>query len=143
MALSFHLDIVSAESAIFSGIATRVVAPTATGEIGILARHAPLLARLKAGGVRVALGGVREGEEEIYFISGGFIEIQPHVVTILADTAVRTQDLDKAAAQAAMARIEKEMNGGKLANIEYERLKAELDMMAALLRAIEHLSKRR
>jgi len=142
MSLTFHVDIVSAEGAIFSGIASMVVAPTVTGELGILARHAPLLARLKAGAVRVELGGVKEGEEEVFFISGGLLEIQPHVVTILADTTVRTRDMDEAAARAAVARIEKEMGGQQLPKVEYEKLKAELDMMVMLLRNIDRLQKK-
>ena len=143
MSLTFHVDIVSAEGALFSGTARMVVAPTVTGELGILARHAPLLARLKAGVVRVALGGVEEGEEEVFFISGGLLEIQPHVVTILADTTVRTKDMDEAAARAAVERIEKEMVGQQLPKVEYEKLKAELNMMVMLLRDIERLQKKR
>jgi F-type H+-transporting ATPase subunit epsilon len=142
MPLTFHVDIVSAEGALFSGVASMVVAPTVTGEVGILARHAPLLARLKAGAVRVALGGVKEGEEEVFFISGGLLEIQPHVVTILADTTVRTKDMDEAAARAAVARIEKQMGGRQLPKVEYEKLKAELNMMVMLLRNIERLPKK-
>jgi F-type H+-transporting ATPase subunit epsilon len=142
VSLTFHVDIVSAEGALFSGIASMVVAPTVTGEVGILARHAPLLARLKAGMVRVALGGVKEGEEEIFFISGGILEIQPHVVTILADTTVRTKDMDEAAARAAVARIEKQMGGRELSKVEYDKLKAELNMMVMLLRNIERLPKK-
>lgn len=142
MSLTFHVDIVSAEGALFSGVASMVIAPTVTGELGILARHAPLLARLKAGVVRVALGGVKEGEEEVFFISGGLLEIQPHVVTILADTTVRTKDMDEAAARAAVARIEKEMGGQQLPKVEYEKLKAELNMMVMLLRNIERMPKK-
>jgi len=142
MSLTFHVDIVSAEGALFSGVASMVIAPTVTGEVGILARHAPLLARLKAGVVRVALGGVKEGEEEVFFISGGLLEIQPHVVTILADTTVRTKDMDEAAARAAVARIEKEMGGQQLPKVEYEKLKAELNMMVMLLRNIERMPKK-
>jgi len=143
MSLTFHVDIVSAEGALFSGVASMVVAPTVTGELGILARHAPLLARLKAGVVRVALGGVKEGEEEeVFYISGGMLEIQPHVVTILADTTVRSKDMDEAAARAAVARIEKEIGGQQLPKVEYEKLKAELNMMVMLLRNIERLPKK-
>ena len=142
MSLTFHVDIVSAEGAMFSGVASMVVAPTITGEVGVLARHAPLLARLKAGIVRVMPGGAKEGEEEVFFISGGMLEIQPHVVTILADTTVRTKDMDEAAARAAVARIEKEMGGRQLPKVEYEKLKAELNMMVMLLRTINRLPKK-
>jgi len=143
MSLTFHVDIVSAEGALFSGVASMVVVPTVTGELGILARHAPLLARLKTGIVRVMLGGAREEKEETFFISGGLLEIQPHVVTILADTTVRTKDMDEAAARAAVARIEKEMGGRQLPKVEYEKLKAELNMMVMLLRTLERLPKKR
>jgi F-type H+-transporting ATPase subunit epsilon len=140
--LTFHVDVVSAEGAIFSGIASMLVAPTVTGEVGILARHAPLLARLKAGVVRVMLGGVKQGEEETFFISGGFLEVQPQSATILADTTLRTKDMDEAAARAAVTRIEKEMGGRQLPKVEYDRLKAELNMMVMLLRSIDRLPKK-
>ncbi len=142
MPLTFHVDIVSAEGAIFSGLASMLVAPTARGEVGVLARHAPLLARLKAGVVRVTLGGVQEGEKT-FFVSGGFLEVQPHIVTVLADTALRDEQMDEAAALAAKERVEKELDGRKLPPEEYARLKNELALTTTLLRAIDELRVRR
>jgi len=95
MAMTTHVDIVSAEEEIWSGEATMVFAPGIMGELGIAPRHTPLLTRLKPGEVRVR---GQNGEDESYFISGGMLEIQPHVVTILSDTAIRADDLDEAAA---------------------------------------------
>ena len=97
MANTIHVDIVSAEGQIFSGEATRVFAPGTLGELGIYPRHAPLLTTLAAGEVRVET----EGQEQSFFVGGGAMEIQPHLVTVLADTAVRAKDLDEAAALAA------------------------------------------
>ena len=103
MAMTIHVDIVSAEQEIWSGPATMVFAPGEMGELGIAPRHTPLLTRLKAGEVRVRDD---HNEEESFFISGGILEIQPHVVTVLADTAVRADDLDEAAAIQAKQRAE-------------------------------------
>jgi F-type H+-transporting ATPase subunit epsilon len=105
--------IVSAEGAIFSGLASMVVAPTVRGEVGILARHAPMLARLKAEVVRVTLGGVQEGEKS-FFVSSGLLEVQPYIVTKLADTVLRDEQMDEVAALAAKQRVEREFNGKKL-----------------------------
>lgn len=135
MPLTFHVDIVSTEKEIFSGTAHMLSAPTIMGEIGVLARHAPLLARLKPGLVRV----MREPDfDESFFVSGGFVEIQPHIVTVLADTVLRTPDLDETAARASIARTEQEM---KLttSKADYNRFKAELEMETAMLRSIEQL----
>ena len=95
MAVSVHVDIVSAETEIFSGLAEMVVATGSLGELGIAPGHAPLLSELRPGQVRVIKQG---GEEELYYISGGMLEVQPHFITILADTAIRADDLDEAAA---------------------------------------------
>lgn len=97
MAFTLHVDIVSAEKQIFSGQAGMVVAPAVNGELGILPFHAPPRARLKPGLVRLVAGG---DTKESVFVSGGFVEVQPHLVTILADTALRTRDVDEAAARA-------------------------------------------
>ncbi len=105
MPLTLHVEIVSAETQIFSGIAHMAIAPAVHDDLGILPRHAPLLARLKRGLVRVVIDG--ETEEAI-FVSGGFIEVQPYLVTILADTAQRSKDLDEAAARATKELLEKE-----------------------------------
>lgn len=136
MAFTLHVDIVSAETQIFSGKAEMVIAPAVNGELGILPFHAPLLARLKPGMVRIVVGG---DTRESVFVSGGFIEVQPHVVTILADTAQRSRDLDEAAARAAKERIEREIDGHRLAPADYARLKAELDLNIAIIRSLERL----
>jgi len=93
MAMTIHVDIVSAEEEIYSGPAEMVFAPAVMGEIGIAPRHTPLISPLKPGEVRLDLGN---GKEEFFFISGGIIEVQPHVVTVLSDTAIRAKDLDEA-----------------------------------------------
>ena len=103
MAITTHLDIVSAEKEIFSGVVEMVVASGELGEIGINPGHAPLLTVLKPGEIRVTLQG---GSEEVYYVSGGMLEVQPYYVTVLADTAERAENLDEAAALAAKARAE-------------------------------------
>jgi F-type H+-transporting ATPase subunit epsilon len=122
MAKKLHVDIVSAEQAIFSGEAEMVVAPGEAGELGIMPQHAPLLVRIKPGTVRVIPGG--GGEEEVIYVSGGMMEVQPDRVTVLADTSVRAHDLDEAKA------------------MEAERL-AKLAEAAAQLQAIRKLRQRR
>lgn len=135
MPLTTHLDIVSAEALIYSGPATKVVLPAETGEICVLARHAPLLTRLRPGLVRLA----SEFEvEQTFFISSGFVEVQPHMVTVLADTVMRTRDLDEAAARTAMERTQKAIAAQPSA-ADYDKLMAELKMEMALLRAIDQL----
>jgi F-type H+-transporting ATPase subunit epsilon len=139
MSFTLQIDIVSAEALMYSGRAEMVVLPAAHGEIGVLPRHAPLLAHLKAGAVRV----IDRADEETFFISGGFAEIQPWVVTVLADTVLRGRELDEAAALRAKEHAEKELDGRKLAPEEYNRLKAELDLTTALLRTINDLRVRK
>ncbi len=133
--LTFHVDIVSSEKEIFSGTAHRLSAPTELGEIGILARHAPMLSRLRPGLVSVIL---EPDSEEFFFVSSGFLEVQPHIVTVLADTVLRTPELDDASARAALARKEEEMKLG-VGEADYNHFKAELQIEAALLRSIEQL----
>ena len=103
MAMTMHVNIVSAESEIYSGTVTQVFAPAEMGEVGVMPRHAPMLSTLKAGVVRVI---PLEGEEQTFFVSGGILEIQPHVVTILSDTALRAADIDESAALEAKSRAE-------------------------------------
>jgi len=135
--MTIHVDIVSAEKEIYSGTAEMVFAPLVTGEVGILPRHAPLLARMKAGEVRV-----RTGTEELsFFVSGGMLEVQPHVVTVLADTAQRAKDLDEAAALKAKERAEEALRDRK-ADIDYAKAQAELAEAIAQLRAIQKLRER-
>ncbi|MEJ2308346.1 MAG: F0F1 ATP synthase subunit epsilon [Gammaproteobacteria bacterium] len=140
MAMTIHVDIVSAEGQIHSGSAEMVYAPGIMGELGIAPRHTPLVTRLKPGEVRIE---EKAGNPQAhYFISGGMLEIQPHVVTILADTAVRATDLDEAAALEAKKRAEEAMRD-RSADFEYAQAQAELAEAAAQLRAIENLRKMR
>ncbi len=138
MAMTLHVDIVSAEKSIFSGTAEMVFAPAVMGEVGIMPRHAPLLTRLKPGEVRVKLVG---GEEEFFYVSGGILEIQPHVVTVLADTAARAHDLDEAAAQEAKQRAEEALKDQK-SEINYARAQVELAEAMAQLNALKRLKKK-
>lgn len=137
MAMTIHVDIVSAEKEIYSGRAEIVFAPLVTGEVGILPRHAPLLARMKPGEVRV-----RTGTEELFFyVSGGLLEVQPYVVTVLADTALRARDLDEAAALKAKELAEEALRN-RQANINYAKELAELSEAVARLRTIQKLRER-
>jgi len=133
--MTLHVDIVSAEAEIFSGTVTMVFAPAEMGEVGIAPRHAPMLTKLKPGEVRVH---TQEGEEQSFFVSGGLLEVQPHVVTVLADTAIRAHDLDEAAALEAKERAE-QMLSDKQADIDYARAQAELAESMAQLAAIRKL----
>ena len=138
MAMTIHVDIVSAEREIFSGTATMVFAPAEMGEVGIAPRHAPLLTRLVPGEVRVR---DQQGNEQSFFVSGGMLEVQPHVVTVLSDTAVRAADLDEAKALEAKRRAEEAL-ADRQGDIDYARAQAELAEAVAQLRTIEKLRKR-
>ncbi|MCB1829561.1 MAG: F0F1 ATP synthase subunit epsilon [Chromatiaceae bacterium] len=137
MAMTVHVDIVSAEGEIFSGLAEMVYAHGVMGELGIAPRHTPLITRLKPGEVRIDQGS---GEMRHFYVSGGILEIQPHVITILADTAIRARDLDEAAAEEAKRRAEEALSG-QHADFEYAKAQAELAEAIAQLRAIERLRK--
>jgi len=139
MAMTLHVDIVSAEKELFSGPAEMVTAPGELGELGILPRHSQLLTRLKPGQVRVRLQG---GEEQLFYVSGGLLEVQPSLVTILSDTAERAKDLDEAAAQSAKQRAAQVIADHR-SDFEYARAKAELAEAIAQLQAIERLRKLR
>ena len=139
MAMTLHVDIVSAEAEIFSGTATMVFAPAEMGEVGIAPRHAPLVTRLKPGEVRVQ---TQEGDEMSFFVSGGMLEVQPHIITVLADTAIRADDLDEAQATEAKVRAEK-MLSDKTADLDYAKAQAELAQSIAQLNAIKKLRARR
>jgi F-type H+-transporting ATPase subunit epsilon len=139
MAMILHLDIVSAEKAIWSGQATMVFAPGEMGELGIAPRHTPLLTRLKPGEVRVR---DQHGEDESFFISGGILEVQPHVVTILADTAIRAGDLDEAAAIQAQQKAAESMANRQSA-IDFAHAKAELAEAAAMVETIKKIRSRK
>ncbi|MBM5811108.1 MAG: F0F1 ATP synthase subunit epsilon [Gammaproteobacteria bacterium] len=139
MAHTIHVDIVSAEGEIHSGAATMVFAPASGGEVGIAPRHAPLLTTLKAGEVRVQ---TESGEELLFWVGGGALEVQPHRVTVLADTAARARDLDEAAALAAKQRAEEALRD-RVGAMEVAEAQAELARAVAQLRAIEKLRKLR
>ncbi|MFO7858192.1 MAG: F0F1 ATP synthase subunit epsilon [Ectothiorhodospiraceae bacterium] len=138
MANTMHLDIVSAEEALFGDEVEFVVARATEGELGIMPRHAPLMARLQPGEVRVRMAG---GEEQFFYVSGGMLEVQPHVVTILADTAVRAHDIDEAAAKEAQRRAEEALRDRE-SDVDYARAQTELAAAAAQLRALQNLRKR-
>jgi F-type H+-transporting ATPase subunit epsilon len=136
--MTLHVDIVSAEAEIFSGTATMVFAPAEMGEVGVAPRHAPLVTRMKPGEVRVQ---TQEGKELSFFVSGGLLEVQPHIITVLADTAIRADHLDEAQAQEAKARAEK-MLSDRSADIDYAKAQAELAQSIAQLAAIKKLRER-
>ena len=137
MTETIHVDIVSAEGEIFSGRAKMVFLPAAEGEIGVAPRHAPLLALLKAGEVRVQ---PVDGAEISFYVGGGALEVQPSKVTVLADTAARAHDLDEAAALAARQRAQEAL-AGKIDKIGQAEALAELARAAAQLRLIQKLRK--
>ncbi|MBH32504.1 MAG: F0F1 ATP synthase subunit epsilon [Gammaproteobacteria bacterium] len=134
-----HLDIVSAEKEIFSGNVKNLTASAMMGEVGIYPKHTPMISPLKPGEVKVL---TENDEEQIYFISGGMLEVQPHVVTILADTAIRGDDLDEAKALEAKKRAEEALED-KSDKIDSAKALAELASAAAQLRMIESLRKKR
>ncbi len=138
MAMSIHVDIVSAEREVFSGLAAMVFAPAIMGEIGIAPRHTPLVTRLAPGEVRVQLPN---GEELAFFVSGGMLEIQPHVVTVLSDTAIRAEDLDEAAVLKAKEEVERRLHDHD-AEVEFASALAEGAELAAQLQTIHRLRRR-
>ncbi|SEM87803.1 F0F1 ATP synthase subunit epsilon [Nitrosomonas marina] len=139
MGTVFHLDIVSAEESIYSGPVEFLVAPALMGELGIYPRHTPLLTKIKSGMVRIK---AQLKEEELVYVSGGMLEVQPDVVTILADTAIRSDDLDEAKAIEAKRAAEDAMKD-RTSELDYARAQAELMEAVAQLAAIEKLRKRR
>lgn len=139
MTITTHLDIVSAEHEIFSGLVEMVVATGELGEVGIGAGHAPLLTVLKPGEIRLTLPG---GHHEIYYVQGGMLEVQPHCVTILADLVQRADHLDEAAALAAKAQAETAMaNANKDGEMDYSIAATELARAVAQIRAIQKVRK--
>jgi len=137
MTKTIQCDIVSAHEEIYSGEATMVFATGVSGELGISPRHAPLITQLKPGPVRVQ---EESGEELFYFVSGGILEVQPHMVTVMADTAQRGEDLDEAAAQAAKAEAEREL-ADRTGDMEIAEAQAKLAEAVAQLQAMERLRK--
>ena len=138
MAETIHVDVVSAEESIYSGEAEFVVLPGEEGELGIYPRHTPLITRIKPGSVRIKPAG--GGAEELVFVAGGILEVQPQVVTVLADTAIRGKDLDEAKAADAIKRAE-EMRARATDKAEVATVEAELASLAAQLAAIRKLRK--
>ncbi len=136
---TIQVEIVSAEEQIWSGKGTMVFAPGVMGELGIAPRHTPLITQLKPGDVRVQ---TEDGKEEFFFISGGLLEIQPDVVTVLSDTAIRANDLDEAKAIESKKRAEDAMKD-QSSEMDYARAKAELAQIAAQLRSIEKIKELR
>lgn len=138
MATTFHIDIVSAEKPIYSGSAEMLIATAAQGEVGILPGHSQLLTSLKPGLVRLTLRG---GGEEVFYISGGFLEVQPHLVTVLADTAERAHDLDEMRALEA-ERKARQVVEGRQSETDYAQALSELAQATAQLQAIRRIRKK-
>jgi F-type H+-transporting ATPase subunit epsilon len=137
---TLHVDVVSAEEQIYSGEAEFVVLPGEAGELGIYPRHTPLITRIKPGAVRIKVPG--QAEEEFVFVAGGVLEVQPRVVTVLADTAIRGADLDEAKATEALKRAEEARRNAQ-SKQEIATVEAEFSMLAAQLAAIQKLRKKR
>jgi F-type H+-transporting ATPase subunit epsilon len=138
MANTVHIDVVSAEASIFSGEAEFVVAPASAGEVGIYPNHAPMISTIKPGALRIKQSN--EAEEVLIYISGGLLEVQPGVITVLADTAVRGHDLDEAKAIAAKEAAEEALKN-RTSDVNYAAAQAELSEALAQIQAIERLRK--
>lgn len=138
MAMTVHCDIVSAEREIFSGLVKMIVATGSLGDLGVTYGHAPLLTGLEPGPVRIVKDS---GEEEIYYVSGGYLEVQPYHVTVLADTALRAGDMDEAAALEAKEAAQKQLTN-QSGEIDYSRAAIELAEAAAQLRTLQSIRKR-
>ena len=139
MAHTIHVDVVSAEASIFEGEAEFVALPGEAGELGIYPQHTPLITRIRPGAVRIKLAG--RDEEEFVFVAGGILEVQPHAVTVLADTAIRGHDLDEAKAAEARKLAEEAMKNAK-SDIDFAAAQSEFAVMAAQLAAIQKLRKK-
>ena len=140
MANTIHIDVVSAEESIYSGEAEFVVLPGEAGELGIYPRHTPLITRIKPGTVRIQPAG--GGAEELIFVAGGILEVQPKVITVLADTAIRGHDLDEAKANEALKKAEEERRSARDKQ-EIAAVEAEVATLAAQLAAIRKLRQKR
>ena len=139
MAITIHVDVVSAEEQIFSGLAEFVVLPGEVGELGILPGHTPLMTRIRPGTVRIKVPN--QEAEELVFVAGGMLEVQPNLVTVLADTAIRGKDLDEAKALDAKRKAEEAM-ASRSSELDYARAQAELAEAVAQLAAIQRMRKR-
>lgn len=140
MAHTIHVDVVSAEEAIYSGEAEFVVLPGEEGELGIYPRHTPLITRIKPGTVRIKPAD--GGEEELIFVAGGILEVQPNLITVLADTAIRGHDLDEAKALEAHKRAQEHLQD-RTGKMEYAKAIAELAEATAQIAAIRKLRQRK
>lgn len=138
MAMTIHCDIVSAEQEIFSGLVENLVATGSQGELGINYGHAPLLTDLVPGPIRIVK---QNGEEEVYYVSGGYLEVQPGVVSVLADTAIRADDVDEAAAEEARKDAEHAL-ANQTGDFDYGRASAQLAEAAAQLRTLQKMRNR-
>ncbi|MBI5861956.1 MAG: F0F1 ATP synthase subunit epsilon [Rugosibacter sp.] len=138
MVMTVHVDVVSAEAQIFSGLAEFVALPGESGELGILPGHMPLMTRIKPGAVRIKLP---DSKEEVVFVAGGMLEVQPGLVTVLADTAIRGADLDQAKALEAKKKAEEAL-ADRRSELDYARAQAELAEAIAQLAVIDQLRKR-
>lgn len=139
MAMTMHVNIVSAENEIYSGTVTEVYAPAEAGEVGIMPRHTQMLSTLRPGVVRIV---TQEGEEQSFYVSGGILEVQPHIVTVLSDTALRAADIDESAALEAKTRAESAMKN-KASDMDYAKAKSELIEAVAMIEALKKLRKKR
>ena len=140
MAATLHVDVVSVEENVFSGEATFVALPGEVGELGIYPRHTPLITRIRPGAVRIRRAD--NGQEEFVFVAGGILEVQPNVVTVLADTAIRGKDLDSAKAEEARKRAEETLQNAK-SDLDLAKAQSELATAMAQLEAIQRLAKLR
>ena len=136
--MTIHVDVVSADQEVFSGLAEVVIVPAQMGEVGIYPRHAPMITRIKPGSVRIKIPN--QAEDELIYVSGGMLEVQPSIVTILADTAIRGADLDEAKALEAKTLAEEAMKD-KSSKIDYAKAQAELSESLAQIAAIERIRK--
>lgn len=139
MAVSVHIDVVSAEESIFSGLTEFAVLPGEMGELGIMPGHTALITRIKPGAVRLKIP--QQEQEELIFVAGGILEVQPNLITVLADTAIRGKDLDEAKALEAKKKAEDAM-ADKSAEMDYARAQAELAEAIAQLAAIQKLRRK-
>lgn len=138
MTMTVHVDIVSVEGQLFSGLAEMLFAPAELGEVGIAPRHAPFITKLHPGEVRVKVSGT---ESHPFYVSGGILEVQPHKVTVLADTAIRAKDIDESAALEAKMRAEEALKD-KSNQMDYATAQAQLTAAIMQLRTLERLRKR-
>ena len=139
MAMTMHVNIVSAENEIYSGTVTEVYAPAEAGEVGIMPRHTQMLSTLKPGVVRIV---TQDGTEESFYVSGGILEVQPHVVTVLSDTALRAADINESAAVEARARAEAAMKD-RASDMDYAKAKSELIEAVAQIEALKKIRRKK